>query len=163
VDETGDIPSLTVLVSNSDLPYTDKAMGVLVSNTADFSSGNYVYTLSAYSGDTMSTSVDLEKGQYFTIVTGDDDQFNLVNENYVGLSVTAYPSLATDYFDLYIRDIGDITGDLSIYDEAGRKVRTIRVNGARTVIQRIANLSGGSYTIRFEGAGTAYTRVVVVD
>ncbi len=163
VDETGDISSISILVSNADLPYTDQSLGVLVSNTADFSSGNYVYTLGNYSGDTLSTFTDLEKGQYFTIVTGDDDQFNLVNESYAGLSVTAYPSLATDYFDVYVRDIGDITGDLSIYDEAGRKVRTIRMNGSKTVIQRIANLSGGSYTIRFEGEGTAYTRVVVVD
>ncbi|MCF8328498.1 MAG: hypothetical protein K9I29_09425, partial [Bacteroidales bacterium] len=73
-DETGSMGTVSVTVDNSSLPalsgnYTK--WGIMVDNDGDFSSGAEIYELAASGSDYVANNVDINDGDYVTIVSID--------------------------------------------------------------------------------------------
>ncbi len=163
IDETNTVGDVEVFVSWQDYPATNDLVGILVSSNAQFSQNNYVYTLSAVGADTLSTTIDFEDDQFFTLISGSEEDFKLINEQYSGLSIAAYPSVSNGEFEIHVRNISDLNGTLSIHDARGRQLVKESLNGARTVKRTFENYESGTYTVSFDdGSNRVYTRVVVV-
>ena len=163
VDETNDVGEVEVRIAKTHLPQTVDRYVLFTATNQTFKNNLYAHVMEDL-GDTLSVRVDFSDAAFFTIGQATENDIGLINEEFTSLSITAYPSISDGTFDLYVRNVNELNGEVSLYNMLGQLVWRNSISGGKTAVMHLAAFEPGQYIAQYRGADNtlASTRIVVV-
>ena len=66
-------------------------------------------------------------------------------------------------FDIYVRNVNELSGRLGVYNMLGQAVWEENISGGKTIVVPMGTLRSGQYVVKYIGddSSTAYTKVIV--
>jgi len=149
VEEIGSIGNVDFRIALDTLPENDLEYAVLVSTQADFSQNNEAYIMSLVN-DTLTATIDFPDDVYFTIISADELQIQLINEGYSSLTLNVYPTFSSGEFQIVISDENLLEGELAIFNVVGQLIVKQEISGTNTVYKSFDGLASGEYIVRYK-------------
>jgi hypothetical protein len=161
VEEVGTIESVDVRIALESLPGNDLDYVVLISTQPDFSQNNEAYKMILVD-DTLTSTIDFSDDSYFTIISANDLQIQLINEGYSSLTLNVYPSFSSGEFQVVISDENSLEGELTIFNVVGQLIIKQKVTGTNTIYRSFNNLASGEYIVRYKDANNNINQRLII-
>ena len=161
VDEVGTVGSVDVRIALETLPVNDLEYVLLISTEPDFSQNNEAYKMLLVD-DTLISTIDFSDDAYFTIISANDLQIQLINEGYYSLTLSIYPSFSSGEFQVVISDENILDGELTIFNVVGQIMEKRDITGANTIYQSFSNLASGEYIVRYKDVNNSIIERLII-
>ena len=112
--------------------------------------------------DTLTSTIDFSDDAYFTIISANDLQIQLINEGYSSLTLNVYPSFSSGEFQVVISDENSLEGELTIFNVVGQLIIKQKVTGTNTIYQSFNNLASGEYIVRYKDANNSINQRLII-
>ena len=112
--------------------------------------------------DTLTSTIDFSDDAYFTIISANELQIQLINEGYSSLTLTIYPSFSSGEFQVVISDENSLDGELTIFNVIGQLMEKMDITGANTIYQSFNNLASGEYIVRYKDASNTIMQRLII-